>query len=112
MQIFEQRIDGVLALRLKGRLDASTSQDLKAKVTDLVRSGSVNLVMDMSGVDFIDSSGIGALVASLHSTTALGGTIKIAALQGPVRSILELTRLHRIFELFGDNAAAAASFAK
>ena len=111
MQIFEQRTDGVITLRLDGRLDASTSQDFKARVTDLVQAGFVNIVMDMSGVDFIDSSGIGALVAALRAATALGGAIKIAALQSPVRSIFELTRMHRIFEIFGDSAAAAASFA-
>ncbi len=110
MEILEERIDSIDVLKLEGRLDASSGKDIKEKVSALAKEKRVNLVIDMGAVEFIDSSGLGSLVASLRSVNKLGGDIKIASLQNPVRAIFELTRLHRIFEIFDDSTAAAKSF--
>lgn len=110
MEILEERIDSIDVLKLEGRLDASSGKDIKEKVSALAKEKRVNLVIDIGAVDFIDSSGLGSLVASLRSVNKLGGDIKIASLQDPVRAIFELTRLHRIFEIFDDSTAAAKSF--
>lgn len=110
MEILEERIDSIDVLKLKGRLDASSGKDIKEKVSALAKEKRVNLVIDIGAIDFIDSSGLGSLVASLRSVNKLGGDIKIASLQNPVRAIFELTRLHRIFEIFDDSTAAAKSF--
>lgn len=110
MEILEERIDSIDVLKLEGRLDASSGKDIKEKVSALAKEKRVNLVIDIGAVDFIDSSGLGSLVASLRSVNKLGGDIKIASLQNPVRAIFELTRLHRIFEIFDDSTAAAKSF--
>ena len=110
MEILEEKINGVEVLNLTGRLDASSAKDFKEKVGSLAKEKRVNLVIDMGAIDFIDSSGLGSLVASLRSVNKLGGDIKIASLQDPVRSIFEITRLHRIFEIFDDSLTAAKSF--
>ncbi len=110
MEILEERIDSIDVLKLEGRLDASSGKDIKEKVSALAKEKRVNLVIDIGAIDFIDSSGLGSLVASLRSVNKLGGDIKIASLQNPVRAIFELTRLHRIFEIFDDSTAAAKSF--
>ena len=110
MEILEERIDSIDVLKLEGRLDASSGKDIKEKVSALAKEKRVNLVIDIGAIDFIDRSGLGSLVASLRSVNKLGGDIKIASLQNPVRAIFELTRLHRIFEIFDDSTAAAKSF--
>ena len=110
MEILEERIDEIDVLGLTGRLDASSAKGLKEKVGALVREKRLNLVIDMAAIDFIDSSGLGSLVSSLRSANKLGGDIKIASLQDQVRAIFELTRLHRIFEIFNDRDAAVKSF--
>ena len=110
MEILEGRIDSIDVLKIKGRLDASSAKDIKEKVSALTKEKRVNLVIDIGAIDFIDSSGLGSLVASLRSVNKFGGVIKIASLQDPVRAIFELTRLHRIFEIFDDSTAAAKSF--
>jgi len=107
MEIREERINDVEVLKLEGRLDASSAKDIKEKVASLTKE---NLVIDMEGIDFIDSSGLGSLVSSLRSVNKLGGDIKISALQDQVRAIFELTRLHRIFGIYDDSDAAAMSF--
>ena len=110
MEILEEKINDVEVLKLEGRLEASSAKAIKEKVAFLAGENRVNLVIDMGGVNFIDSSGLGSLVSSLRSVNKLGGDIKISALQDQVRAIFELTRLHRIFSIYDDNDAAAMSF--
>ena len=110
MEIMEEKIENVDILKLKGRLDASSAKDVKEKVGSLTQKKPPKIVIDLAVIDFIDSSGLGSLVASLRSVNKLGGDIKIASLQDPVRAIFELTRLHRVFEIFDDSDAAAKSF--
>ena len=110
MEIKDERTNGIDVLRLVGRLDASSANDLKEKVAALVQDKRLNLVIDMAAIDFIDSSGLGSLVSSLRSVNKHGGDIKISSLKDSVRSIFELTRLHRIFEIFDDTQGAVKGF--
>lgn len=110
MEIAEKRIEDVDVLKLKGRLDASSAKNLKGRVASLVKENRVKLIVDMAGVDFIDSSGLGSLVSSLRAVNEKDGDVKVTALQKQVRSIFELTRLHRIFGIFDDVEAAMKSF--
>lgn len=110
MEIGEETINNVPVLKLKGRLDADSARDIREKVVSLSRENRVNLVVDMTGVDFIDSSGLGSLVSSLRTVNKAGGDIRISGLQDQVRSVFELTRLHRIFGIYDDPTAAAISF--
>ena len=110
MEIREENVNDVEILKLEGRLDASSAKDIKEKVDLLTKENRVKLVIDMGGIDFIDSSGLGSLVSALRSVNKLGGDIKISALQDQVRAIFELTRLHRIFAIYDDSDAAVKSF--
>jgi len=110
MEIRQEMINNVAVLNLEGRLDASSAKDIKEKVSSLSKENRINLVIDMAGVDFIDSSGLGSLVSSLRTVNKQGGDIKISALQAQVRSVFELTRLHRIFGIYDDKMAAVMSF--
>ena len=110
MELAERKSGEIDILELEGRLDASSSKTLKDKVQSLVEQQRVKMVLDMGEVDFIDSSGLGVLVATLRSTNKKGGDVKIASLQSSIRAIFELTRLHRVFEIFDTADAAIASF--
>ncbi|MCP4575048.1 MAG: STAS domain-containing protein [Deltaproteobacteria bacterium] len=110
MEISEKRIEDMDVLVLTGRLEASSAKELKGRVDALVKEKRVKLIVDMAGVDFIDSSGLGSLVSSLRAVNEQKGDIKVVSLQKQVRSIFELTRLHRIFGIFDDVEAAIKSF--
>jgi anti-sigma B factor antagonist len=110
MKILEEKINDIDVLKLEGRIDAANAKDIKEKVGSLSKENRVKLVIDLAAVDFIDSSGLGSLVASFRSVNKLGGDIKIAALQDPIRSIFELTRLHRVFDIYDDSQSAASGF--
>jgi anti-sigma B factor antagonist len=110
MVIQEQKINNVVIIKLIGRLDSLTVKELKNKINSLIKNHQVHLVFDMSEVDFMDSSGLGGLVAALRSVSREGGDIKIASLLPRVRALFELTRLHQVFEIYNDADTAACSF--
>ena len=78
------------------RLDASMAENFKSEVKNIVDGGSRHLVIDFSGVQFMDSSGLGALVGSLKYIGA-GGVIEIAEPCDAVQKVLRLTRMNKVF---------------
>jgi anti-sigma B factor antagonist len=76
----------------------------------LFEEGKHNLVVDLQAVRFVDSSGLGALVSGFKNASSRNGNLKLAGLQLQVKSMFELTRLHRVFEIYTDSGEALASF--
>ena len=87
---------GVVVIRPEGRLNMSVAPDLRDQLRRLVESGNTKLVVDLSGVEAIDSSGLGALISGLKAARQDGGDLRIAGAGGQVTSVLELTNLDRI----------------
>lgn len=92
--------DGVLRVALGiNRLDASASRDFKKQV-DAIWSPEVTQVeMNFESVDFIDSSGVGALIGVYKRLPGDDGLVRLKGVQAPVQSVIELLRLHKIFEI-------------
>jgi anti-sigma B factor antagonist len=109
MQI-EERSGAVLLAVNEERLDAHNSSELKAQLLRLFEEGKTNLVIDLHAVRFVDSSGLGALVSGFKNASSRNGSLKLSGLQLQVKSMFELTRLHRVFEIFADVDEALASF--
>lgn len=82
------------------RLDANNSEELKVEMNRLFEGGTKELVIDLTQVLFIDSSGLGALVSGYKNASILHGSLKLSSLQSQVKSMFELTRLHRVFDIF------------
>jgi len=89
----------VLVVR-EERLDAHNSDELKLEMIRLFESGTKDLLVDLKEVRFIDSSGLGVLVAGYKNASTHQGSIKLCSLQAQVKSMFELTRLHRVFDIF------------
>lgn len=92
------------------RLDAHNSGELKVEVQKLFEQGRKNMLIDLKDVRFIDSSGLGALVSGFKNAISHQGNLKLSTLQSQVRSMFELTRLHRVFEIFPSTAEALDTF--
>jgi anti-sigma B factor antagonist len=92
------------------RLDAHNSSELKGQMLNLFEEGKNNLIVDLQEVRFVDSSGLGALVSGFKNASARNGNLKLCGLQPQVKSMFELTRLHRVFEIFPGVSEAIASF--
>lgn len=111
MNITIESRNSVLTLFVKEeRLDAHNSGDLKAEMLRLFTEGNKNVLVDLKEVRFIDSSGLGALVSGFKNAISQQGNLKLSSLQPQVKSMFELTRLHRVFEIFPSAEEAQASF--
>ncbi|MSN26652.1 MAG: anti-sigma factor antagonist [Geobacter sp.] len=82
------------------RLDANNSEELKQELNRLFEVGSKNVIVDLKEVRFIDSSGLGVLVSGFKNASTRQGTLKLSGLQTQVKSMFELTRLHRVFDIY------------
>jgi anti-sigma B factor antagonist len=100
----------VTIIRTDERLDAVVAPHFKDMVKKMSEESKTNLVVDLAKTRFIDSSGCGALVASIRALLKNGGEMKIASPSPQARTLFELTRLHRIFEIFEDVDEAVESF--
>ncbi len=110
IQVDEQ--GGVTILACEGRMDAQVSDLVKDRIRELLDNGATRLVVDMEGLDFLDSSGLGALVSCLRRVKEKKGEIKLAGLRPEVRSIFEITRVSRLFHICETVPDAVKAFAK
>jgi anti-anti-sigma factor len=94
MEVRRQAANGWLELIIEGRLDGSWADSLEAELAETVRAGHHRVRLDLSGVRFISSAGIGVLVKSYNQLTAIKGRLVIGAASTQVRTVLEITRLH------------------
>jgi len=100
MNITLDNKEDLTVLRLhEERLDAHNSQEFKDYLLRLLEGGSKALVLDLSDVHFVDSSGLGALLAGHKNAGLRDGRFALSGVQDRVRSMFELTRLHRVFEI-------------
>lgn len=105
MLTFEDR-DGILLARLQAeRLDAVQVPAFRTTMTDQITAGQRRIILDLSAVDFVDSSGLGAIVLCLKQVGRSGAFVVVGA-QGAVARLFKLTRLDRVIRLFPDLAAA------
>jgi anti-sigma B factor antagonist len=94
----------------QGDLDMAVADELKRVLAGLIDKGQSRVVMDLSQVGYIDSSGMGVLVASMKQARAAGGDVRLCALQADVRAIFEMTRLIKVMSSHPTRQEALASW--
>ncbi|UOD35768.1 STAS domain-containing protein [Deferribacteraceae bacterium V6Fe1] len=92
------------------RIDAANSPELKDMISDTVSKGIFKIVIDMSKTNFIDSSGLGALVSKISICKNNNGDVRLVVLSDRVLEILEITHLNKILKLYKTIDEAIASF--
>ncbi|NLT22087.1 MAG: STAS domain-containing protein [Syntrophorhabdus sp.] len=112
MEIEERKVGDVLVvLPREKRIDASVSTGFKGKMVDWINQGNKRIVLDLSQVDFIDSSGLGAIVSSLK-TLGNDGDLVICGVRETVMGLFRITRMNRVFQIFADESEAIKALAK
>lgn len=91
------------------RIDANNAETLKRELSRLFEEGKKCVVVDLQQVRFIDSSGLGALVSGFKNASSRQATLKLSSLQNQVKSMFELTRLHRVFDIYDNSDDAFAA---
>ena len=91
---------GVVVIRPEGRLNMMAAPGLREQLHKLVQDGQTRLVVDMSGVETIDSSGLGALISGLKAARQSGGDLRISQPGEQALAVLELTNLNRVLKSY------------
>ncbi|MCI0477481.1 MAG: STAS domain-containing protein [Anaerolineales bacterium] len=96
-------------LELGGRFDAYGAPQVVKWFDENLTAGSGNIVVDLAGVNFIDSTALATLVQGMKRARQANGDLRLCSLQQPVRIIFELTRLDKAFDIFASQAEALAA---
>jgi anti-sigma B factor antagonist len=86
------------------------SASLRSLVSDLLSKGHKEILLNLADVDYIDSSGLGHMVAAFTSVRKQDGQLKLLKVTNKVRDLIQITRLYTVFEIMDDEAVAVKSF--
>ena len=111
MKISSRQREGVTILEPKGKITIGVGDvALRDAVHEAVGAGSRKILIDLSGVSTMDSSGIGELVSIYTTVTNRGGKLKLLHLPPKIQDIMQVTQLITVFEVFDDEDEAVGSF--
>jgi anti-anti-sigma factor len=111
MNFVEQKIGNVLVVGVNlARATLQEADSFKQLLFNAMEKGERKIVVDFSQCDFVDSTFLGALVVSLKRMTQVGGDIKLVGFRPAVRSMMELTRMHKVFDCYETVQDAVKSF--
>jgi anti-sigma B factor antagonist len=105
-----QEVSGTLVVQIAGTtLDAHTSKEVRREVESQLKVNK-HIVLDLSQLTFVDSSGLGVLLACLRQFTAAGGDLQLCGLTAQVRSVFQLTRMHSVFKIHNTRDEAVRAY--
>jgi anti-sigma B factor antagonist len=112
MQLEQRIVDNVAIIKVNGDITLNKGGDvlLKDKVQSLLHQGYMNLLIDLSGVSYVDSAGLGELVQTYVTAKNKGGRLRLLNPTKRLKDLLVVTKLLTVFESFDNEAAALASF--
>src|ERR1700722_709943 len=100
---------GFTVIEVGGEIDVYTAPKLREKLISLAESGSSHLIVDMEGVEFLDSTGLGVLVGGLKRVRAHEGWIDLVCTQGRILRIFRITGLNKVFNIYETVPEAVAA---
>ena len=106
-----RKVGSVTIVDLDGRITLGESTGtLRDELRSLLGSGEKKILLNMQNVSYVDSAGLGELVGAYTTATNQGGSLKLLHLQGKMKDLMQITKLHTIFTSFDDEKTAVESF--
>lgn len=110
MDLVQHKIGDVVVTTVPvEELDASNAEEFKRDMAPLV-AANTKLVVDLSRLRFVDSSGLGAFISCLRGVNAKGGDLKLCGMSKQVQAVFELVRMHRVFDIRDTSEEAVQAF--
>ncbi len=107
MEIYKKRINEVLIIGVKGRLDALTSTDFEEELCTLINDGERKIIFDLGELEYISSAGLRAVLFSAKRLKAVDGTLAFANITGMISEVFEISGFGTMFNIYGSALAAA-----
>jgi anti-sigma B factor antagonist len=113
LKMTNREVNGVSVVALDGRIVlGEESNALRERVKALMAEGKKKVVLNMDNITFIDSAGLGTLVAAHHSVKTQGASLRLCHLGSKFQEVLQITKLLTVFDVYNSEAEAVASFSK
>jgi anti-anti-sigma factor len=111
LEVQTRQVDsGATIVAPTGRLDVAGAPALKDAISEALKNGQPRVILDMEGVSFVDSTGLGSVIAALKQIRSSQGDLRLAAPNQQVRVVLELTTLDRVFPYYSTVEEALTGF--
>ena len=111
MEIVERLVSDVTVLDLKGKMTLGEGDELlKDKINSLLAAGKKKLLLNLEGVPYIDSAGLGEVVRTYTTVSRQGGSLKLLNLTKRIEDLLSITKLLTVFDTFDSEAEAVKSY--
>ena len=106
-----RQVGGVTIVDIGGRIElGEESAKVRDLVLDLLNNGHKHILLNLAGVHYIDSTGLGTLVSAFTSARKQGGELKLLNLTDKVTDLMQITKLYTVFDIVNDEAAGVKSF--
>ena len=110
MKIEVTQADGVTVVEPRGEIDSRAAGQVKRTFTELIEGSRSKLLVDLTAVPYIDSTGLGVLVAAMKQARAAGGDVRLCGVQKEVLSILVITHLIKVIAVYASRQEAVTSW--
>ncbi|MBT3260873.1 STAS domain-containing protein [bacterium] len=110
MEISTKKLNDIDVVHISGRLDAYTSEEAEKTINALLDKGTTKLLVDFAKVDYISSSGLRIMLASLKRLNRIKGSIKLANLKPALKEVFEISGFNQLFNFYENEEDAVKSF--
>ena len=107
-ELDEESRDGAHVINVRGEIHVTSAPAFSTRLTDAIESGKTAIVLDLSGVEFIDSTGLGVLLNALRRVHQLDGRLALVCENPTVLRLFQITKLDSTFDIFSDRQGAVA----
>jgi anti-sigma B factor antagonist len=112
MEILEKKVGNVNLVSIGGSLDAYSANDVESKLNSLIDAGQVRLVVSLDKLDYMSSSGLRVLLATLKKARKQQGDIRLACLKPNIKEVFDISGFNQLFNISDTEETAIASFAE
>ena len=110
MNIREERHNDVVVFALEGDVNIANSPELRKAFDAMIKRQEKKVLVDFSKVPYIDSSGLATLIEMFQRLKKIGGALRFCSLEQKVKNVFEVTKLHKLFEIFDTRETALKGF--
>ena len=110
MSVKMENKNGLTVCHVEGEIDINSSPGIKKSFDKLLSSKTAKIIVNLSKVTYVDSSGLATLVEILKNMRSYGGRLKLTNLSSKIKSLFEITKLEKLFEIMADEEEAISTF--
>ncbi|MBM3245660.1 MAG: STAS domain-containing protein [Candidatus Omnitrophica bacterium] len=110
MKTREEKRNDALVLFMEGEINIGNSPELRKIFEEVVKRNEKKVLVDFAAVSYIDSSGLATLIEVFQRLKKIGGNLRLCSMDAKIRNIFEITKLHKVFNIFDSQDAALKEF--